>query len=130
MPVPVAAKIIASCGLKAMDLPSVLVVEDTAMCAKLVGMTLRKALCSATWVHNDQEAVDLLRMSTPGMYSLILMDLRMPVMDGLTATVIIKKDLKINIPVIALTGDTSAYVKSQCEEIGFSEFCGKPMKKY
>jgi two-component system sensor histidine kinase/response regulator len=92
-------------------------------------MTLRKLLCPATWVQNGQEAVDLLRKSTPGIYKLILMDLRMPVMDGLTATAIIKKELKNDIPVVALTGDTSSDVKSQCEAIGFSEFCGKPMKR-
>jgi CheY-like chemotaxis protein len=128
-PVPIPARSIASCGLQAMDPPSILVVEDTAMCAKLLCTTLRKALCSATWVQNGQEAVDLLRASAPGMYNLILMDLRMPVMDGLTATAIIKKELKINTPVIALTGDTSQDVKSQCEAIGFSEFCGKPMTR-
>ena len=128
-PVSVPAKSIASSGLKAMDPPSVLVVEDTAMCAKLLCTKLGNALCSATWVQNGQEAVDLLRTSTPGMYSLIIMELRMPVMDGLTAVALIKKDLKINIPVIALTWDTSADVKSQCEKIGFAEYCVKPMKK-
>ncbi len=81
-PVSVPVKTIASSGLEAMDPPSILVVEDTAMCAKLLCTTLGKALCSATWVQNGQEAVDLLRASIPGMYSLILMDLRMPVMDG------------------------------------------------
>jgi PAS domain S-box-containing protein len=128
-PVPVPIKAIASSGLTAMDPPSILVVEDTPMCAKLLCMKLRKAHCSATWVENGQEAVNLIRAATPGMYSLILMNLRMPVMDGLTATAIIKKELKNDIPVIALTGDTSPNVKSQCEEIGFAEFCGKPMKR-
>jgi PAS domain S-box-containing protein len=128
-PVPVPVKDIACIGLKAMDPPSILVVEDTAMCAKLLCMTLRKAGCSATWVENGQKAVDLLRASTPGMYSLILMDLRMPVMDGLTATAIIKKEIKLKIPVIAFTGDTSADVKGQCDEIGFAEYCVKPTKK-
>jgi PAS domain S-box-containing protein len=128
-PVPVPMKDIACNGLKAMDPPSILVVEDTAMCAKLLCRTLRKVGCSATWVENGQQAVDLLRESTPGIYSLILMDLRMPVMDGLIATAIIKKELKLKIPVIALTGDTSSDVKSQCENIGFSEFCGKPMTR-
>jgi CheY-like chemotaxis protein len=127
--VPVPAKAIASSGLDGMDPPSILVVEDTEMCAKLMCMMLRNANCSATWVENGQEAVDLLRESMPGMYSLILMDLRMPVMDGLTATAIIKKELKSDTPVIALTGDTSANVKSQCDEIGFAEYCVKPMKK-
>jgi PAS domain S-box-containing protein len=113
----------------AIDPPHILVVEDTAMCAKLLCMSLKKARCNVTWVDNGQKAVDLLRTSTPGMYNLILMDLRMPVMDGLTATALIKEELKITIPVVALTGDTSQDVKNQCEEIGFSEFCGKPMKR-
>jgi CheY-like chemotaxis protein len=129
IPVPVPVKNIASRGLNAMDTPSILVVEDTAMCAKLLCMMLQKSHCSATWVDNGQKAVDLLRESLPGMYSLILMDLRMPVMDGLTATTIVKKELKNNIPVIALTGDTSSDVKGKCEEIGFAEYCVKPMKK-
>jgi PAS domain S-box-containing protein len=129
MQVPILMKDVACNGLKALDRPSILVVEDTAMCAKLLCMTLRKALCSATWVDNGQKAVDLLRESTPGMYSLVLMDLRMPVMDGLTATAIIKNELKIDIPVIALTGDTGPDVKRQCDEIGFDEFCGKPLKR-
>jgi PleD family two-component response regulator len=73
-PVPIPVKSIASSGLQAMDPPSILVVEDTEMCAKLMCMVLRKALCSATWVDNGQKAVDLLRESVPGMYSLILMD--------------------------------------------------------
>jgi CheY-like chemotaxis protein len=128
-PVSVPVKTTSSSGLKAMDPPSILVVEDTAVCAKLLCMMLRKVDCSTTWVENGQEAVDLLRASMPGMYSLILMDLRMPVMDGLTATAIIKKELKSDTPIIALTGDTSAYVKGQCEEIGFAEYCVKPMKK-
>jgi CheY-like chemotaxis protein len=128
-PVPVPMQSIASSGLQAMNPPSILVVEDTAMCAKLLCTTLTKVQSSTTWVQNGQEAVDLLRASAPDMYNLIVMDLRMPVMDGLTATAIIKKELKINTPVIALTGDTSQDVKSQCEAIGFSEFCGKPMTR-
>jgi CheY-like chemotaxis protein len=128
-PVPLPVQNIPSSGLGSTDPPSILVVEDTAMCAKLLCMILRKTGCSTTWVENGQMAVDLLRDSVPGMYSLILMDLRMPVMDGLCATAIIKKELKITIPVIALTGDTSADVKSQCKEIGFTEYCNKPMKK-
>jgi CheY-like chemotaxis protein len=63
------------------------------------------------------------------MYSLILMDLRMPIMDGLSATKIIKHELKMNIPIIALTGDAGDETKTQCREIGFAEYCNKPMKR-
>jgi PAS domain S-box-containing protein len=109
--------------------PSVLVVEDVSTCAKLLCMSLRKANCSPTWVENGQLAIDHLRSSAPGMYSLILMDLRMPVMDGLTATKIIKEELKITIPIVALTGDAGEDTKSQCMEIGFDEYCNKPLKR-
>jgi len=109
--------------------PSVLVVEDVTTCAKLLCMSLRKANCSPTWVENGQLAIDHLRSSAPGMYSLILMDLRMPVMDGLTATKIIKEELKITIPIVALTGDAGEDTKAQCMEIGFDEYCNKPLKR-
>jgi PAS domain S-box-containing protein len=115
--------------LKVMDPPSVLVVEDDKTCAKLLCMSLQKVNCSATWAENGLEAVHILKSSVPGMYSLVIMDLRMPVMDGLTATKVIKKELKIDIPVIALTGDAGNDTKSQCEEIGFDEYCNKPMKR-
>lgn len=120
---------IACNGLKAMDPPSVLVVEDVNSCAKILCNALRKVNCSTTWVENGQQAVDLLRTSPPGMYSLVLMDLRMPIMDGLTATKIIKDELKMKIPVIALTGDAGDETKTQCKEIGFDEYCNKPMKR-
>jgi two-component system sensor histidine kinase/response regulator len=53
----------------------------------------------------------------------------MPVMDGLTATKLIRDELKISIPVVALTGDTSIDLKEQCEKIGFDDFCNKPLKR-
>lgn len=120
---------IACNGLKAMDPPSVLVVEDVNSCAKILCNALRKVNCATTWVENGQKAVDLLRSSPSGMYSLILMDLRMPIMDGLSATKIIKHELKMNIPIIALTGDAGDETKTQCREIGFAEYCNKPMKR-
>jgi CheY-like chemotaxis protein/signal transduction histidine kinase len=120
---------VASCGVIAMDPPTVLVVEDTAVCAKLICRTLNKLNIPTKWVTNGQEAIDLLKSSEGiGMFNLILMDLRMPVMDGFEATKIIKEELKLTIPVVALTGETSEDVKNRCAEIGFDEFKQKPMK--
>jgi PAS domain S-box-containing protein len=119
---------IALCGLKALDSTSVLVVEDTPMCAKLLCNTLRQLKCSSTWADNGSKALDLLRKDST-MFDLILMDIRMPVMDGLTATKLIRDELKISIPVVALTGDTSIDLKEQCEKIGFDDFCNKPLKR-
>jgi CheY-like chemotaxis protein len=108
--------------------PLVLVVEDTAMCAKLLCTILRQCKCATKWVENGQEALDELRGSSEH-YNLVLMDLRMPVMDGLTATRIIKAEMKMKIPVVALTGESGSQIKEDCKEIGFDDFFNKPLKK-
>lgn len=121
---------IASCGLKALDTISVLVVEDVPMCAKLMCNLLRHLDCSPTWAENGQVALDLLKedLDQP-IFDLILMDLRMPVMDGLVATKLIKDDLKLKIPIVALTGDTATDFQEECQKVGFDEFCRKPLRR-
>jgi CheY-like chemotaxis protein len=120
---------LAECGIKSQVPPSILVVEDTKTCAKMLCMILRKFNCSSKWVENGQLAVDILRTSAPGTYDLILMDLRMPVMDGLEATNILKSELHIQTPVVALTGDYNEETRDECEKLGFDAFQGKPMKR-
>jgi signal transduction histidine kinase/ActR/RegA family two-component response regulator len=129
LPPPIPKENIAQFGLDAMDRPSVLVVEDTAMCAKILCKILGKLECSSTWAKDGQEAVDILRSSTPNTYNLILMDLRMPVLDGLSATRIIKNELKLTTPVVALTADIGSEIRAECTAVGFDEFCSKPMKR-
>ena len=119
---------VVTCGIKAMDSPTVLIVEDVAVCAKLLCAILRQANCSSKWVQNGQEAVEELRRD-PNLYNLIFMDLRMPVMDGLTATRIIKNDLKVSTPIVALTGEGGAEIKEECKAIGFDAYCNKPLKR-
>jgi CheY-like chemotaxis protein len=53
----------------------------------------------------------------------------MPVLDGLEATRIIKSELKIQTPVVALTGDYNQETRDECEKLGFDGFQGKPMKR-
>mmetsp|Transcript_41405 Transcript_41405/g.42033 ORF Transcript_41405/g.42033 Transcript_41405/m.42033 type:complete len:371 (-) Transcript_41405:125-1237(-) len=119
---PIPKRMIASNGLKAMDKSSILVVEDTDTAAKLIRMMLTKLNCSSSRAENGKRAIDILRDAIPGMYNLILMDLTMPVMDGMEATKIIKNSLKLNIPVVAVTGDTGFEIKKKYEEIGFDRF--------
>lgn len=152
-----AASAVAKCGVKA-SLPfSVLVVEDTDICkssplycfvksciltsfffshtssttgARLLMMQLKKMKCSTQRAENGRIAIDLLKDSLPGTFDMVLMDLRMPVMDGLEATKFIRNVLQIkDLPIIALTGEMSADIRSECEAIGFDGFFQKPLKK-
>jgi CheY-like chemotaxis protein len=62
--------------------PLVLVVEDTDVSASLLCMHLRKLNCTSHRAENGEVAIEMLRSApAPNMYSLILMDLRMPVLD-------------------------------------------------
>jgi len=110
--------------------PLVLVVEDTDVSASLLCMHLRKLNCTSHRAENGEVALEMLRSApTPNMYSLILMDLRMPVMDGFEATTIIKGSNASNVPVVALTGETSEENRRKCEEIGFDDYKTKPLKR-
>ena len=108
--------------------PLVLVVEDTDVSASLICMHLRKLLCGSHRAENGEVAIEMVRSAPdPNMYNLILMDLRMPVLDGFAATKIIKESW--NIPVIALTGETSDEHQRRCDEIGFDDYTTKPLKR-
>ena len=120
---------LASQGVKCQDPPSILVVEDTQACAKMLCRILSRFKCATKWAENGQIALDFLNEATPGTYDLILMDLRMPVMDGLEATRILKKEMGITTPVVALTGDDNERTREEAEEIGFDAFYGKPLKR-
>jgi signal transduction histidine kinase/CheY-like chemotaxis protein len=76
--------------------------------------------------NNGQEVFDIIDES----YDLILMDVQMPVMDGLTATVKIREtssDLS-KIPIIALTADVFQEHKERCVEAGMDGFLSKPIQ--
>ncbi|KAL3816149.1 hypothetical protein ACHAXA_001636 [Cyclostephanos tholiformis] len=121
---------VAKCGVKASMPFSVLVVEDTDICARLLTMQLKKLNCSTQRAENGRVAIDILKNSLPGTFDMVLMDLRMPVMDGLEATKLIKGQLNMKyLPVVALTGEMSADICKECDEIGFEDFFQKPLKK-
>ena len=121
---------VAKCGVKASMPFSVLIVEDTDICARLLGMQLKKMKCSTQRAENGLVCLDILKKSMPDQFDLILMDLRMPVMDGLEATKLIRSELGMkDIPILALTGEKRDDIQSECEGIGFTDFFSKPLPK-
>ena len=106
--------------------PKILVVEDTKMAADMLCMVLNELGCASDHAEDGAEALEILCMDSD-LYSLVLMDLRMPVMDGFDATRAIRK-MGIELPVIAVTADECFDTRARCSEIGFEDFAPKPLQ--
>jgi signal transduction histidine kinase/CheY-like chemotaxis protein len=96
-----------------------LVAEDNAMNRKLVQHLLEQWQIDFDIVNNGAEAVQVLSKKG-GEYDMILMDLQMPEMDGYTATEKIRFDLRLNLPIIAMTahalaGEKHKFAQSRSE---------------
>ncbi|MCE0495327.1 ATP-binding protein [Vibrio salinus] len=117
-------------GLLQPTVKKILIVEDNLMNQKIAGFFLDKADFEYTVVNNGQEAVDTVAQGLE--YSAILMDCMMPVMDGLTATTIIreweKKNHKAPVPIIALTASVLDEDVVKCFEAGMDAYLPKPYK--
>lgn len=80
-----------------------------------------------TAVSNGQEAVDLAR---EGDWDLILMDVQMPVMDGIEATKVLREDPSTaHLPIIAVTASIMAEEKDRYLATGFSAVLAKPLRR-
>lgn len=119
---------IAGQGLGALNAPHILVVEDTDACAMIICLLVKSLGCSTDRAVNGAEALEILRNAEPGLYSMILMDLRMPVMDGFEATKAIR-EMGLPVPVVALTADQCFNTRDQCFAIGFDDFVTKPLHR-
>ena len=77
--------------------------------------------------NDGQEAIDRLKAS-PAAFDALLMDLQMPVMDGLTATRLIRGELGLtHLPIIALTAGVLPRQLEEARRAGFTEILAKPV---
>lgn len=103
----------------------VLVAEDTDVLRKIITAILENLNHEVTTAENGKVATELVEAQD---FDIILMDVRMPVMDGLEATTIIRSmdGGKSNIPIIALTADIAAGNIRKYTDGGMNEVCAKP----
>jgi signal transduction histidine kinase/ActR/RegA family two-component response regulator len=106
---------------------SVLVVEDHAINRKLVGMLLGRMGCAVTFCEDGQQAVDPVQTQA---FDAILMDVNMPVMDGLTATRQIRAmgGAMAAVPIIVFTADVMNEAKERASAAGANDFLPKPVQ--
>jgi CheY-like chemotaxis protein len=105
----------------------ILVVEDHPINQKLMGILLGRMACQVSFSENGQLAVDLVRQ-TP--FDLILMDVNMPVMDGLTATREIRSlpGPASQTPIVVLTADVMNDAREKSMAAGANDFVSKPLQ--
>lgn len=104
----------------------VLVVEDNAMNQSVMMSLLSAKNIDVRIADNGQIAVETLRDDQS--FDLVLMDVQMPVMDGLHATKLIRKELRLTgLPVIAMTANAFYEERKKCLEAGMNEHIPKPV---
>ena len=105
---------------------NVLFVEDDPMNRRVVRDMLSVA---GAEMAEAESAESGLRLIGEGMFDLILMDLRMPGMDGLTAIRHIRTrgDVKAHLPVIVVTADTGPTIRNDCLAVGADDVLMKPV---
>ena len=108
-----------------------LIAEDMALNAEILTDLLEMEDVTSEWAENGRRAVEMFEGSAPGHFSAILMDMRMPVMDGLAATRAIRaldRPDAATIPIIALTANAFEEDVRQCLQAGMNAHLSKPVE--
>jgi PAS domain S-box-containing protein len=101
-----------------------LVVEDNEVNQKLIGSVLKKVGGINDIASNGKEAIEYFKKGRE--YDLVIMDLQMPVMDGYETATYIRQQLKLDIPIIALTATALKGDQEKCRQVGMNDFMLKP----
>jgi len=106
----------------------ILLVEDNLLNQRIVTFSLKKYNHEVTIANDGVEAIERFNEQK---FDVILMDIMMPIMDGLEATVKIREiesldTFKIRTPIIALTANTMDNDREKCISYGMDDFMSKP----
>ncbi len=105
----------------------ILLVEDNVVNQKVVLAVLRKRKFHIDVAGDGREALNLMETSPP--YDLILMDVQMPVLDGLETTRIIRKDPRwASLPILAMTAHAMTGDRERCLQAGMNHYISKPIQ--
>ncbi len=102
---------------------SILIVEDNEFNQLLIESIFSDKNVKISCVSNGQEALKILNSQK---FDIILMDIQMPVMDGIETTRKIRKELKLDVPIIALTANALKEDKEKYLNAGMDSYISKP----
>jgi len=102
---------------------TVLLVEDNRLNQILATTMLEKWGAKVVVAGNGQQAVDVVANDT---FDIILMDIQMPVMDGMTASKLIREKLQVTTPILALSANVIKGIVERCQEAGMQGYISKP----
>lgn len=112
-----------SCDTSAENM-RVLVAEDNDLNAEILTYMLEEQGCVVTRVENGQRAVSIMDDEE---FDLIMMDINMPIMDGLEASQCIKQ--KSDIPIVAVSANAYEEDRIRAMKVGINEYLAKPVDK-
>ena len=108
----------------------VLLCEDNKLNQEIAKALLKAKGMPVTTANNGEQGVEIFKDSPPGTFAVILMDIHMPVLDGLAATRRIRSldrpDAQ-TIPVIAMTADAFEEDVQRCRAAGMNDHIAKPV---
>ncbi len=108
----------------------VLLAEDNDLNAEIATMILEEMGAEVDWAQNGRIAAEKFESSKEGYYDIVLMDLRMPEMNGIEATQAIRamdRPDALKIPIIAMTADAFTEDIQRCLAAGMNEHLSKPI---
>lgn len=109
-----------------LDGVKILLVEDNEINRLVAQNTFKYYNCIVEEAVNGIEAIEILKHQK---FDIILMDIQMPEMDGLEATSIIRTELNIQTPIIALTANAFKSEIEKCKAIGMNDYVTKPFEE-
>lgn len=107
----------------------ILLAEDNELNSEIAVTILSDAGFEVEWAENGQICTEMFKNSGEGYYKLILMDIRMPIMNGYEATKIIRGTNRSdsNIPIIAMTADAFVEDINKAKSVGMNGHIAKPL---
>ena len=108
------------------DSARILAVEDNPINQRVLASFLRPVGGEVTWAGHGQEALDIMQTC---LFDVVLMDIQMPVMDGLSATKALRASDSPNAqtPVIAMTANAMLGDRETCIAAGMNDYISKPI---